>query len=49
MLNEVSSVPVQQALRHLQTAFGHFFAKRARYPQFRRKDGKQSAEYTTSA
>ncbi|SHF67120.1 Transposase, partial [Lampropedia hyalina DSM 16112] len=26
-----------------------FFAKRARYPQFRRKDGKQSAEYTTSA
>ncbi|WP_200796733.1 IS200/IS605 family element RNA-guided endonuclease TnpB [Lampropedia hyalina] len=48
-LNEVSSVPVQQALRHLQTAFGHFFAKRARYPQFKHKDGKQSAEYTTSA
>ncbi|SHE78885.1 putative transposase [Lampropedia hyalina DSM 16112] len=48
-LNEVSSVPVQQALRHLQTAFGHFFARRARYPQFKRKDGKQSAEYTTSA
>ncbi|WP_234971111.1 RNA-guided endonuclease InsQ/TnpB family protein, partial [Lampropedia hyalina] len=48
-LNEVSSVPVQQALRHLQTAFGNFFAKRARYPQSRRKDGKQSAEYTTSA
>lgn len=48
-LNEVSSVPVQQALRHLQTAFANFFAKRARYPQFKRKDGKQSAEYTTSA
>ena len=48
-LNEVSSVPVQQALRHLQTAFGNFFAKRARYPQFKRKDSKQSAEYTTSA
>ena len=31
-LNEVSSVPVQQALRHLQTAFSNFFAKRARYP-----------------
>ena len=47
-LNEVSSVPVQQALRHLQTAFANFFAKRARYPQFKRKDGPQSAEYTTS-
>ena len=48
-LNEVSSVPVQQALRHLQTAFNNFFAKRARYPRFKRKDGPQSAEYTTSA
>ena len=48
-LNEVSSVPVQQALRHLQTAFANFFAKRNRYPQFKRKDGPQSAEYTTSA
>jgi putative transposase len=47
-LNEVSSVPVQQALRHLQTAFANFFAKRAKYPNFRRKDGMQSAEYTTS-
>ena len=48
-LNEVSSVPVQQALRHLQTAFANFFAKRAGYPTFKRKDGPQSAEYTTSA
>jgi putative transposase len=48
-LNEVSSVPVQQALRHLQTAFANFFARRAKYPDFRRKDGVQSAEYTTSA
>ena len=48
-LNEVSSVPVQQALRHLQTAFNNFFTKRARYPQYKRKDGPQSAEYTTSA
>ncbi|TDN67136.1 RNA-guided endonuclease TnpB family protein [Paraburkholderia sp. BL10I2N1] len=48
-LNEVSSVPVQQALRHLQTAFANFFARRAKYPTFRRKDGPQSAEYTTSA
>lgn len=48
-LNEVSSVPVQQALRHLQTAFANFFAKRTAYPTFKRKDGKQCAEYTSSA
>jgi len=48
-LNEVSSVPTQQALRHLQTAFRNFFDKRTGYPSFKRKDGKQSAEYTRSA
>ena len=48
-LNEVSSVPVQQSLRHLQTAFGNFFARRSGYPAFKKKDGAQSAEYTTSA
>jgi len=48
-LNAVSSVPLQQALRHLQTAFGNFFAKRGRYPQFKRKGSHQSAEYTASA
>ncbi|MDP3745370.1 MAG: RNA-guided endonuclease TnpB family protein [Methylotenera sp.] len=48
-LNAVSSVPVQQALRHLQTAFGNFFAKRNKYPNFKSKFDKQSAEYTASA
>lgn len=48
-LNEVSSVPVQQSLRHLQTAFGNFFAKRAKYPTFKNKHDKQAAEYTSSA
>ncbi len=48
-LNEVSSVPVQQSLRHLQTAFTNFFAKRARYPTFKSKHDKQAAEYTNSA
>lgn len=49
-LNEVSSVPVQQALRHLQTAFTNFFAKRAKYPTFKsKKKSRRSAEYTTSA
>ncbi len=31
-LNEVSCVPLQQGLRHLQTAFSNFFAGRAKYP-----------------
>lgn len=48
-LNEVSSVPVQQSLRNLQTAFRNFFEKRTRYPTFKKKGGKQSAEYTRSA
>ncbi|WNZ06319.1 transposase [Streptomyces sp. 11x1] len=49
-LTEVSSVPLQQALRHLQTAFGNFFAKRARYPRYKsRKKSRASAEYTRSA
>ncbi|MDX3322863.1 RNA-guided endonuclease TnpB family protein [Streptomyces sp. ME03-5684b] len=49
-LGEVSSVPLQQALRHLQTAFTHFFGKRAKYPRFKsRKKSRKSAEYTTSA
>ncbi|WP_405627662.1 transposase [Streptomyces sp. NBC_00016] len=49
-LGEVSSVPLQQALRHLQIAFSNFFAKRAKYPRFKsRKKSRRSAEYTTSA
>ena len=49
-LNEVSCVPLQQALRHLQVAFNNFFAKRAMYPTFKnKKKSRRSAEYTTSA
>ncbi|WP_282976246.1 RNA-guided endonuclease InsQ/TnpB family protein [Saccharopolyspora erythraea] len=49
-LNEVSSVPLQQALRHLQSAFASFIAKRARYPRFKcRKKSRASAEYSRSA
>ncbi|HEX5301354.1 MAG TPA: RNA-guided endonuclease TnpB family protein [Streptosporangiaceae bacterium] len=47
-LNEVSSVPLQQAIRHQQTAFGNFFAGRARYPRYKSREGRQSAEYTRS-
>jgi putative transposase len=49
-LNEVSSVPLQQALRHLQGAFSAFWDKRAKYPRFKsRRRSRQSAEYTRSA
>ncbi|GAA0794598.1 transposase [Spirilliplanes yamanashiensis] len=49
-LNDVSSVPLQQTLRHLQTAFTNFFANRARYPSFKnKKRSRRSAEYTASA
>ena len=48
-LNEVSSVPLQQCLRHLQGAFANFFAGRARYPRFKsKKKTRRSAEYTNS-
>ena len=47
-LNDVSSVPVQQSLRHLQTAFHNFFVKRAKYPSFKSKHDRQAAEYTSS-
>jgi len=47
-LNEVASVPLQQAIRHQQVAFSNFFAKRARYPRYKSRNGRQSAEYTRS-
>ena len=45
-LNEVSSVCLQQALRDLQVAFSNFFDKRTAYPNFKRKEARQSANYT---
>jgi len=48
-LNEVSSVPLQQCLRHQQTSFKNFFEGRARYPNFKSKRHRQSAEFTRSA
>jgi putative transposase len=48
-LSEVSSVPLQQALRHQHRAFRAFFARRTRYPRFKSRGGPQSAHYTRSA
>jgi putative transposase len=48
-LTEVSSVPLQQALRHQHKAFTAFFAQRARYPRFKSRHARQCAHYTRSA
>jgi putative transposase len=49
-LNEVSCVPLQQALRHLDTGYRKFFAGECRYPRLKsRKRSRRSAEFTASA
>jgi len=48
-LNEVASVPLQQALRHLDRALVNFFAGATSYPTFHSKHHDQSATYTGSA
>ncbi|MER5269093.1 RNA-guided endonuclease TnpB family protein, partial [Actinosynnema sp. NPDC002837] len=48
-LSEVSSVPLQQTLRHQQVAFRNFFAGRTRHPRFKSRAGRRSAHYTRSA
>ncbi|MFD1374189.1 RNA-guided endonuclease InsQ/TnpB family protein [Actinoplanes sichuanensis] len=49
-LNEVSCVPLQQTLRHLDTAYTRFFAGKARFPRLKsKKRSRRSAEFTSSA
>jgi putative transposase len=49
-LNDVSSVPLQQTLRHLQKGFAGFFEGRTGYPCFKKKRSLAgTAEYTKSA
>src|SRR5919108_3112068 len=48
-LNEVSSVPLQQTLRHQHNALQAFLAGRARYPRYKSRQGRQVAHYTRSA
>ena len=48
-LREVSSIPLQQCLRHLQSAFTNFFEKRAGYPRFKsRKKSRLGLTYARS-
>jgi putative transposase len=48
-LKDVSSVPLQQALRHLDRAYVNFFEGRAEYPTFKKKRNDQSATYAANA
>ena len=48
-LKDVAAVPLQQCLRHLQSAFTNFFEKRAGYPKFKSyKKSRLGLEYSTS-
>jgi len=47
-LRDVSCVPLQQTLRHLNTAYERFFTGQAKHPRFKSKNHKQSAEFTKS-
>lgn len=48
-LSEVSVVPLQQSLRHLQKAFSSFWKKTAKYPKFKsRKNSTLGLEYSKS-
>ena len=48
-LGKVSAVALQQALRHLDTAFTKFFSGLGGYPKFKKKRGEQSASYMRNA
>jgi putative transposase len=48
-LGDVAAVPLQQSLRHLDTAFKNFFEGRAKYPTFKKKQNNQSATYVGDA
>jgi len=48
-LNEVSSVALQQTLRNQQSAFTAFFNGVSKYPRFKCRTGRQSAQFSRSA
>ena len=43
-LGDVSSVPVQQSLRHLDRAYRNFYVGRAKYPTFKKKLSKRRVD-----
>jgi putative transposase len=44
-LKDADSQALQSSIRHLAAAFLNFFERRARYPRFKSKHGKQSIQY----
>lgn len=47
-LKEATAAALQQSLKNLESAFKNFFEKRARFPKFKNKHGKQSLRYPES-
>lgn len=48
-LKEVSSVNLQQSLRHLEDAFKKFYKKQARFPRLKKRRAAQSASFMRNA
>jgi putative transposase len=44
-LKESDSQTIQQSLRDLDVAYGNFFSKRAKFPKFKKKHGKQACRF----
>jgi putative transposase len=45
-LREISNIPLQQSINNLEAAFQNFFAKRSRYPVFKKKSSGGSCRFT---
>jgi putative transposase len=48
-LKEVSSVALQQSLRHLEAAFERFFQKKGAFPKFKKRSYEQKATFMKNA
>jgi putative transposase len=48
-LKEVSSVALQQSLRHLEAAFERFFQKKGAFPKFKKRCYEQKATFMKNA
>jgi len=48
-LKEVSSVALQQALRHLESGFQRFYKKLGAFPTYKKRHSKQSASFMKNA
>ena len=48
-LNEVSSVCLQQSLRHLDIAYTNFFKKRSKFPKYKNRNSTQAIKLNKSA